>query len=632
EGLALLMASFNKFADRFCRDSIQKPAVLVLYQPLPPAKRLWAQSVGDTIVDPVAGGLTALALLAGLNLLHLSIGQIALGLLPVVGIWLAIALFIHRGYLDALAKALERRRLSALTLDFATPEAGQIARKLVESAHPEEVSFGLRMLRETEPSSVEVLAPDLLGHPSADVRREVAATIERHGIEGVGSALRVRLDVEENARVAGRVARALAASEPEAATELLVPLLSSPDLLLRSETIAGLLRHAGLEGALVAGEAFLRAVKSPDPALRTMAARVLREVADPCLHRPLLTLLDDPVLEVRRAAVAAAASMGSARIRFRVVQALSDATVSRTAVATIASWGDAAVLDLAVAAASRGDRLAQRGAVSALVRINSPLAMRTLEALIDSTDWEVLDLALDGLSRSNLEMSAPGHSALATCIRKQVTAGLAILRAIGAGVAVGAGQELVRSLEADLQGCRRRLFWALDSCNRGRSVRSAWKDYRAGIPDRRACALEIIENLLPRDIREQGLAVLEEGTGSPPVASGDHTIPGQVSDLEGFLCAVALSPEVPVGRWTRAHALHDMGRSGDAIFQAALVAACEAPELLWAETAVGALAAVDPAAADECGLRFTGHRYLGPLAAAIVASTGRARPWKSSAS
>jgi len=57
--------------------------------------------------------------------------------------------------------------------------------------------------------------------------------------------------------------------------------------------MVGLLRSEGIEGVLAAGESLLELTKSPEPAKRQFAARVLGEVGISSFYRPLSKLLQD---------------------------------------------------------------------------------------------------------------------------------------------------------------------------------------------------------------------------------------------------------------------------------------------------------------------------------------------------
>jgi len=102
-----LMAT--KFADEMLRSSVFRNAFQLLYQPLRPEQRLSAQTLTQSIVEPLAVGLSGLLLLVfqfggapGATSMSALIVALALA-------WLALTLLLYRGYIAALARALVTR-------------------------------------------------------------------------------------------------------------------------------------------------------------------------------------------------------------------------------------------------------------------------------------------------------------------------------------------------------------------------------------------------------------------------------------------------------------------------------------------------------------------------------------------
>jgi hypothetical protein len=101
------------------------------------------------------------------------------------------------------------------------------------------------------------------------------------------------------------------------AIHAIAPHVTDTRAAIRKGALVGLVKYGGIPGVLTAGERLLKLLDAPAAADRILAADVLGEVAIRDYDQPLLRLLDDPDLSVRRAALAAAATVQSPRLLCR---------------------------------------------------------------------------------------------------------------------------------------------------------------------------------------------------------------------------------------------------------------------------------------------------------------------------
>ena len=93
-GTVFWMIAVTKLIDQVLRESIDRSAILVLYQPLPAIQRVRAQTAVEGIVGPIAGGVAGVTLLFLIKVMHFGTMQLAVLLLGVVIAWTGVAVLI----------------------------------------------------------------------------------------------------------------------------------------------------------------------------------------------------------------------------------------------------------------------------------------------------------------------------------------------------------------------------------------------------------------------------------------------------------------------------------------------------------------------------------------------------------
>jgi AAA family ATP:ADP antiporter len=336
--------------DRVVRYSMERPAVELLYLPVPLAVKLRAKSFIDTVVwrvgDAGLGGLTVLVLV---TLGGLSAAQLTWVTLPLIGVWLAVAAGAYRHYLSTLRESLQRH---VLDLDQgATPPLDKTTTEMLASRlaapDPGEILYALDLMEEGPFQAAHPAVRGLLTHPSADVRRRA---LEILGSAGDRTVLR---DVE--------------------------PLLEDPSLEVRTEALLYLARHgdvdpvtraqemggfhdAALRGAVISvlarlgGEhvdaarlAFetMAADEGPQARESRLEAARLAERLPVVFEEPLRRLIRDDDPEVAGVAIRAARRHGSGPFAEDLVTRLADRAFREEAWAALTAAGAAACQALA---------------------------------------------------------------------------------------------------------------------------------------------------------------------------------------------------------------------------------------------------------------------------------------------
>lgn len=223
----LLSVVLTNALDQGLRFSVDKATFELLYLPLPLRVRTGVKGVIDLIVNRLGDGVGGVALgvaTQGFNLWIVSLPGAGLGLRGLAattavlsGVWLAIALALRRGYVQAITDSIHQYRLdveraSAPVLDRSA--AAALAANL-QAADPDAILFALKAFELDHRRAPHPAIRALLDHPAGKVRARALALLNAAGDRSV-----------------------LAAVEP---------LLRDPDLHVRTEALLYLAYHARID-------------------------------------------------------------------------------------------------------------------------------------------------------------------------------------------------------------------------------------------------------------------------------------------------------------------------------------------------------------------------------------------------
>jgi ATP/ADP translocase/HEAT repeat protein len=626
--LALLANLF-----RLILDATDSAAVNVLYQPLPAEDRTGAQTVVNGVLYPISIGLAGLFLVLLGNWLGFDSVQLTYVLIPILALWLLVAIWLGRAYPIRLRQALKQRILGGVDMPPPDRAALEVLQEALNSPRPGPVIYALDVLEEVEggqpQGQLAQYLPALLEHPDSDVRMDALRRIERLDLVDTLPAVRQEMAREEDVQVKGASLRVLAALGDAESLEELYPALEAAEPALRKGAVVGLLRSGDLEAIMAAGEELRLWMDDPAPASRILAAEALGEAGIRTLYRPLLRLLDDEEPEVRRAALQAAGGTGNPRLWPVVLNFLEAPGEREAAMNALAAGGPEALPAL-------GEALARPGqppeSVARLLRVCGRIggegAIALLVSYLDYPEPRVGHRLLGALNRCNYEAGDPAE--VTRLVREQVAqaawilASLAdLVRPAGPGggdrpdeaanevatavatAVAGPALDLLRNaLERSLERLRSNIFLLLSF----RHDAALMKQVQSGLGvtgesrfarEQRAYALEIIELHVDQSLKGLLKPLMEDLSSAQRLGALDSAFPQERLSLEERVGHLAAAPAERASPWLRACALYAAGRlSLDAVRETAVSALSDRDPLLR-ETAVWTLSRIGREAGAE---------------------------------
>ncbi len=611
---ALWAASLTKGADTLFRYSVNDATTQILYLPVPSQARVAAKAFIDGVVKPTAIGLAGVTLkvwglVVGKDPYRLAWISLALG-----GVWLAVVSSLRSRYIKTLQDNLKNRRLdlAGARVSVVDGSTSGVIERALASDDTREVLNALALLPHLEKLALDIEVEHLLEHPDSEVRvKALEYYAHRQTMRFANSVFRRFEDADPAVRAAA--IDAFCAIGRDKAVKSVRTFLQDPDPRIRSAAVTGMIRYGGLDGVLVAAEALKALIDNKDNVMRLHAAKVLGAIGVKNFYQPVLQLMSDADPRVRRAAVTAAGQLKSAEFVIPLIYRTQSHETAREATEALTNFGVSIVPTLAKVLGNQlEDANIRRSVARVLGRVGTAEAIDVITQHLDEPDEELRGRLYKALARTVkgrrliLKDKAPVRAALD---KELARAWKALHHAEALGLVGGpvaatprTGEPAARALlssaitekVAQIEG---RLFLLLAVLYPDADM----EQIAAGIRDalaadsarRRGNAVELLDNLLDRELKARFLPLLDEQPRAEKLKAVAELFP-RPDGLDAKAALVELTRDEVA--WVRACAVWCVGK--------AEVTASEGPSMLELaaadgnalvrEIAVSTLASVDP--------------------------------------
>jgi len=576
---ALLTVTLAKGSENVFRYTVNEATTQILYLPLPSRQRRQAKALIEGVLRPgaIAAAGLALALFrpAGGSVVPFAAAAVCGALL-----WLVALLRLRVDYVQALRQNLKRRLVEFSGAPGLPPGAGDLLRRALASPLPGEVESALELGR-TLPEDLSAEVGPLLSHASPRVRHLACEYLARSGdLRAAAGILRCFEDPDPEVRASA--IRTYCAIARDKAVRNVRPFLAASEPPVRAAAVAGMIRHGGLDGILVAAEPLKQLLASPEPAQRLQAARVLAVINVRSFYQPVLDLLADPDLSVRRAAIDAAGVMRSPELVPALVYRLARRETARAAAEALAEHGPGIERLVAKVLSQPGeDPEIRRNAPRVLGRLATPEAVRLLTEFLDDPDPALrrnADMALARAVRARPELAVDEVRVRGACLQEMGRA----YRALAAAQALrlpddpfprrvipapagrlprgreGAAALLGSALRERVDRGAERVCLLVGVVHPGAELDLVQANLRDASPGRRANALEILDNVLDKSVKRRLVPLLDDRPREARLREGVSYYSLPRLDATGWI-AQLLGDANP---WVTAAAAWHCGESG----------------------------------------------------------------------
>lgn len=568
--------------DTTFRYSAERASREILYVPVPEAIKLKAKTYIDVGVEKGLGKALAAGILAVLvEVLALSLGQMALVVVALAVGWVAITILIRREYVRTLALSIRGRFASFEGLSTLTDASTQgVVQEALRSSDPVHVSFALDLVEQsagTETGPIADALHDLLDHELRDIRLKALSILSEDPKSIQPVRVQERLRDPDRAIREQAVLALTAASDREETEALVLGFLASPEADIRAAALACLTRGSlDLNPEDVLGGEYLEdrleRASAGDREARVevaLAAGALR--SHPKARQLLDELIDDPDAEVASAAIRSASLLDLPELQPALIAALQRPGTRHAAREALVAQGRSAVDALAHQLLDENAPPAVRRHIpSVLARVTDPRAADLmLHSVVAPETDQILDYrTLKALTQLRLRDPALtfDEGLVWTTIHREVgaakryDAARRCLKRVGAEG--GSARLLERALAEAWAERQEGVFRLLGLVFDPEGMYRCYLALSGGDRRSQATATEWLEETATREQFEELAPVVGEATPPPPLPDPRGNLGPLLRDGDPWIARLAVSATAEIGAaWSRA-ALRDIINTG----------------------------------------------------------------------
>ena len=570
----LFAATATRLAEASLRTSVNHSGVEILYLPIPDFIKKKVKVFLDVTVERLGDGTAAFIIL--FCTLFLGGSQVTLlsyFSLGLILIWAAFVFMAQGGYMDALRRGLAYREISLneARINYADKGTVEAVLKTLEEKDEPSVLFGLDLIEKLDPNDVVARLPrGLLRHSSPAVRGRALKLFSIHPDPTMLEEITVALQ-DENHEVQAQAISAACAIFKGDAIPVVRPYLESPDPYVKRKAAECLLRHGDAVITDVALNSFRKMIEDTTgqgEQGRVEAARLAGEVNDPAFSTHLSRLIrEDQSDRVVHAAMAAAGKGKYPGVVRDVVFSLGGKLTKAEARDALIEYGEIAVKELRTALFDfRTPRDVRLNIPRTLSKIHSQPAMNALLSGLLEEDGSIRFnsvLALEEMARrfADLKMdrdiieSAITSDVMLYCRRFAI---FSVLFANGENRAVERGSLLSQALTDSMERVKERVMWLLSLIYPAKDIRRFWAASNSGEPNRRAHAIEFLDNLLTGEIKSYVFLLYGDAPQAQRFRGSLDVLGMDTIDTESALRALLEQDDI----WLRAAGVWEIGIRG----------------------------------------------------------------------
>ena len=516
------------------RRALFDPVFLVLFQPLLPPQRLKGHTLAKGLYEPIGLGFAGLLIAVLHATLESGVPLVWIGLMA-GAVWLLR--HTYKKYILELNDAIGRRFLERDQLAMPATAQASLVRQL-QSTRTDDVLTAISWLDTHNPTELSHQLPALLAHSNTNVRRRtLAAAARMNQAMPVRQLMHIALADEEPA-LRQQAAYLLGRRINVEAAEL-APLINHTDLNIRRGAIQGVLE---LNPHDVAAQTKLRQlVNDLNPTHQQIALNLIGTLRLNDFAPLVNQRLSSPEAIVSKAAITAAGQLSDANLTQYLLSKLADKTIGRSVTQALKARGAELIPALRKLLRTVTDRLVIERIAAICGAIYTPESRQLLNEMARQTDLLVRGDALRALRRF------PNEAADDDLFRALMHEEILLAQRLLHGSMTDA--DLTDTLDYELAVLRQRLFDILTQLYDSETIAGARMGIDHPARERRANALEILDNIIPRDAY-QTLQVLVDDL---PRAEKNRILDielGPFTDAESIRSFILRRGETVFSDWT----------------------------------------------------------------------------------
>lgn len=554
---ALWMFGFMSMVANILYSILHAPTFLSLFQPLNQHLRLHGHTVTKGFMEPlgllVAGGI----LLIGEAMHVMGVFLLDYAIAAITVVWIAVVVNSYKKYLRILDGAIQKHFLEGSEIGVQDETTIEMLKKKLESSHPEEVIYSLELLRKQEIKGFDKVVVNLLRHPSEEVKMHALNTIEELKIDSADEEIGRMIDSEAPIWLKETAIRIYCTID-EDAVERILPRLESSDPGLRRGIITGLMRSGGVEAIVIAGQELLKLIDSQKREDQLLAASIIGDLGIKNFYKPILQFMDVDDIQLRSKAILASGKVKNEKLLPRTISFLTDKQLKDEAMIALEQFGEKA-LEMIEERINKGG-LEGKYQLSKFIqlcgRIESKKSVQILVRFLDYEDAKIRDEVLNSLSSLQFKVLEGEQEQIYEKLDTQFKNAYWTLQSQFLILDQVKNRPLQTALDIELDRIKERVFILLTFIYNTKKIQTAREALSSTEKERRANALEILDNTVSKRIQAKLFPLIEDIELTSKLEAYKKQFEGlQVTQSDMFYHILEMGSR-KFNRWTQASALH----------------------------------------------------------------------------
>jgi len=343
----LLSVILLRGGDQVLRYSLDKPAMELLYLPVPASIKVQAKTFIDTVIWRMGDGVAGVFLLLFATSLRVPGRQFAWIPLLLSPALIAAALYSRRFYVATLRDTVRKHHLDAgvrFTSVLDRDATIEIMRSNVSARDSKQVLYAMSLFDLEKRPSTHPLLHDRINYPDPAVRRKSISLLRAARDPSAVQAVEPML-CDPNLEVRTEALLYLAECSNLDPLAHIKTLGDFPDFSIRAGVVSFLATPGESQNIPAAAEILDQMVRKTGPEGRESRLEAARLVAmlPPEFPEPLIVLLQDADHEVTRQAICAVVKLRQARFLPQLIERLDQRDLVKEIQMAVASFGDSAI-------------------------------------------------------------------------------------------------------------------------------------------------------------------------------------------------------------------------------------------------------------------------------------------------
>ncbi len=577
--IAIMTKIFYVSAD----TSIDKPSFKLLYQVFSSKKKVEIQAKVESFIDPIAGGIMGILLIFLTSTLEIGIVGLSIILIGMTIIWIFLATILKKEYTQYLLKALSKKKLDVnLEIDSQSLE---IVKKGLKSKFPAEILYSLEILERFDKfiflNSLEELIKNFTKQ-NRDIQEFILQKIEEYKLN-FKKDIEKLINLEQNLEKKAKLIKTFAIIAEDEAIKKLTKFLNSDELILQKYAIIGLIQAGGISGILIAGKKFNNLENSSDVKDRIIACEILGEIKISNFYQPLINLLKDKNLNVRKSATIASSKLKNPKLWKYVIKNLNYRELSQVSSLALLSGGDEVVNELENKFYKKST---SEDVLIKIIKIFGKLkSNNSLNLLIKNINYQNENIyfeVVNSLVLANISLNEDKKILIKNKIKDEIANTTYLMQSI---IDLKGNDNLISALNYQLIKNKNRLFNLLSLLYDKDAITKVKLNLEQKDKKKQAYAFELLDNIVEKEIKNSIFILLEDLDLNKKLNFLKSKFPQESLSVNERLLDMS-KHDIFISNWVKTTLIYTMGQSKNKIFHSYIKVSLNSNNSLIKECAI----------------------------------------------